>query len=58
MYFQIAWSEVHAVSKTGDSDVGDKLMLVILWWWPIYDIGDRIIMLATFFVMLVNFSMY
>ena len=33
-------------------------MLLSLWWWPISDVGDRIIMLATFFVMLVIFSMY
>ena len=27
-------------------------MLVTLWWWLIWDVGGRIIMLATFFVML------
>ena len=42
----------------GDSDVGDIVKLVTLWWWLIWDVGDRIIMLATFFVMLVIFSMY
>ena len=42
----------------GDSDVGDTVMLVTLWWWLISDIGGRTIMLATFFVMLVIFSMY
>ena len=44
--------------KFGDSDIGDIVMLVTLWWWPILDVGGRIIMLATFFVMLVIFSMY
>ena len=42
----------------GDSDVGDIVMLVTLWWWLIWDVGDRIIILVTFFVMLVIFSMY
>ena len=42
----------------GDSDVGDIVMLVTLWWWPIWNVGGRIIMLATFFVMLVIFPMY
>ena len=42
----------------GDSDVGDIVMLVTLWWWLILDVGGRIIMLATFFVMLAIFSMY
>ena len=41
-----------------DSDVGDIVMLVTLWWWLIWDVGGGIIMLATFFVMLVIFSMY
>ena len=31
-------------------------MLMILWWWPIQDVGDRIIMLATFFVILAIFQ--
>ena len=42
----------------GDSDVGDIVMLVTLWWWLISDVGGRIIMLATFFVMSMIFSMY
>ena len=42
----------------GDSDVDDIVMLVTLWWWLVWDVGGRIIMLATFFVMLVIFSMY
>ena len=42
----------------GDSDVGDTVMLVTLWWWLILDVGDRNIMLATFFAMLVIFSVY
>ena len=42
----------------GYSDVGDIVMLVTLWWWPIWDVGDRIIMLVIFFVMLVIFPMY
>ena len=33
----------------GDSDVGDVIMLVTLWWWLIWDVGGRIIMFATFF---------
>ena len=45
-------------NSTGDSDVGDIVMLVTLWWWLIWDVGGRIIMLATFCVMLVIFSMY
>ena len=35
---------------------GDRVMLVTLWWWEIYEIGDRIIMMATFFIMLGIFS--
>ena len=27
----------------GDSDVDDNVMLMILWWWPIYDVGVRTI---------------
>ena len=42
----------------GDSDVGDFVMLVTLWWWLIWDVGGRIIMLATFFIMSVIFPMY
>ena len=34
------------------------VMLVNLWWWLISDVGGRIIMLVTFFVRLVIFSMY
>jgi len=30
----------------GDSDAGDIVMLVTLWWWPIWDVGGRIITLA------------
>ena len=33
----------------GDTDIGDIFMLVTLRWWPIWDIGDRIIMLAIIF---------
>ena len=40
----------------GDSDVGDIVMLATLW--LIWDVGGRITMLATFFFMLVIFSMY
>ena len=36
----------------GDSDVGDIVMLVTLWWWLISDFGGRIIMSATSFEML------
>ena len=45
-------------SDVGESDDGDIEMMVTLWWWLIWDVGGRIIMLATFFVMLVIFSMY
>jgi len=37
------------LENLGDSDVGDIVMLVTLWWWPIWDVGGRIIMLTTFF---------
>ena len=37
-----------------NSDVGDIVMLVTLWWRLIWDVGRRIIMLATFFVMFSN----
>ena len=40
---------VDGAIRKGDSDVGDIIMLVTLWRWPIWDIGGRIIMLATFF---------
>ena len=36
---------------SGDSDVGDIVMLVTLWRWLISHIGGIIIMLTTFFVM-------
>ena len=54
---------VHGDSDVDDSDVsnrdvGEIVMLVILWWWLIWNVGDRIIKLATFFVILVIFSMY
>ena len=42
----------------GDSDVGYIVILVALWWWQIWDVGGRIIMLATFFVMLEICPMY
>ena len=38
--------------------IGDIVVLVTLLWWLIWNVGGRIIMLVTFFVMLVNFSMY
>ena len=40
----------------GDSDIGDIVMLVTLWWWLIRDVGGRIIMLATFFLLCWRFS--
>ena len=43
---------------SGDSDVGDIFMLVTLRWWLNSDVGGKIIMLGTFFDMLVIFSMY
>ena len=55
---EIPQTVVHSLCKIGDSDVGDIVMLVTLWWWPIWDVGGRIIMLATFFVMLMIFLMY
>ena len=45
-------------SWDGDSDVGDIVMLVTLWWWLIWDVGGKIIKMTTFFVMLMNFAMY
>jgi len=45
------------VLGNGDSDVGDIVMLVTLGL-PISDNGDKFIMMATFFVMLVIFPMY
>jgi len=41
-----------------DSDVGDIVMLMTLEWWLITGVGGKIIMLATFLVILVIFSMY
>ena len=58
MFRQEALQGKEEVNLKGDSDVGDIVMLVTLWWWLIWDVGDRIIMLVTFFVMLVIFSMY
>ena len=49
---------IHSCVQIGDSDVCDIVMLVTLWWRPIWEVGDRIIMLVTFFVMLVIFPMY
>ena len=42
----------------GDSDVGDNVILVTSRWWLFLDVGERIVMLTTCFVMLVIFSMY
>ena len=42
----------------GDSNISDIVMLMTLWWWLISDVGGRIIMLATFFVMFGICSMY
>ena len=50
--------EVILLVENDDSDVGDTVMLVTLWWCLISDVGGRIIMLATFFVMLVIFLVY
>ena len=44
--------------RNGDSNVDDIVMLVTLWQWLIWDVGGGIILLATFFVMLVIFQMY
>ena len=33
----------------GNSDVGDNVILVTSWWWQFYDVGDRIIILATLY---------
>jgi len=46
---QAVWTEVQYIIRKGDIDVGDIVMLVTLWWWLIWDVGGRIIMLATFF---------
>ena len=47
------------ISLDVESDVGDIVILVTsFWWWLIWDVGGRIIMLATFFVIKVIFSMY
>ena len=40
------WTELDC--ENGDSDVGDIVMLVTLWWRPIWDVGAKIIMLTTF----------
>ena len=40
------------MNKMSDSAVGDVIMLMTLWWLLISDVDGRIIMLATFFVML------
>ena len=42
----------------GDSNISDIVMLMTLWWWLISDVGGRIIMLATFFVIFRICSMY
>ena len=42
----------------GDSDDGDNVMLVTLLGWPIWYVGDRIIMLVTFFRYVGGFPMY
>ena len=37
----------------GDSDVGDIVMLVTLWWWLIWDVGDFLYVLnrsSTFWI--------
>ena len=57
VFDQYFWAEQTQLNF-GDSDVGDIIMLVAFWWWLIWDFGGRIIMLATFFIMLVVFSMY
>ena len=51
-------AQLSVTAVCGDSDVGDIVILVTIWWWLISDVGGRIIMLVTFFVMLVIFSMY
>ena len=48
MFRQEALQGKEEVNLKGDSDVGDIVMLVTLWWWLIWDVGDRIIMLVTF----------
>ena len=51
------WSDIESVVH-GDSDVGDIVMSATLWLWLVPDVGGRIIMLATFFGILVIFLMY
>ena len=64
---QLDWSRLYRINVPfyGKSEgwqwcwwhryVGDIVMLMTLWWWLISDVGGRIIMLATFFVMSVTF---
>ena len=60
--FGMMWTNFSDSSRIGqifgDSDLGDNVMLVTLGWWLISDVGGRIIMLATFFVMLAILSVY
>ena len=49
--FHLRWlnvEEFDAAIHIGDSDIGDIVMLVTLWWWLISDVGGRIIMLVIF----------
>ena len=44
------WLLFQFPKNVGESDIGDIDMLVTLWWWLIWNVGGRIIILATFFV--------
>ena len=51
-------AQMNLISWLDDSDVGDIVMSVTLRWWPIWGVDSRIIMLVTFFVILVIFPLY
>ena len=54
--FQFFWNfcPYFGPSCLGDSDFVEIVMLVTLWWWLVWDVGDRIIM----FVQIVGFFRY
>ena len=57
VFDQHFWAE-QTQFNFGYSDVGDIVILVTFWRWLILDVDGRIIMLATFFIMLVILSLY
>ena len=59
VFDQHFWAEQTIDQRNfGDRDVGDVVILVTFWRWLIWDVEGRIIMLATFFIMLVIFARY